>query len=86
MVIDDGQTVMQRRRREPRDLRDSVSRNSKEQAMQKRKLGNLEVSVMGLGCMGVSHAHGPAVDRQTGVALIRAAVELGVRFSDTAEV
>src|SRR5579859_4750202 len=56
--------------------------------MQKRKLGksNLEVSGLGLGCMGLSHAYGQPVDAQTGVALIRAAVERGVTFFDTAEV
>src|SRR3954465_10330300 len=56
--------------------------------MQKRKLGNsqLEVSAIGLGCMGLSFGYGPAVDKQEGVALIRAAVERGVTFFDTAEV
>ena len=55
--------------------------------MQKRKLANkLEVSALGLGCMGLSFAYGPAVDKQTGVALIRAAVEHGVTFFDTAEI
>ena len=55
--------------------------------MQKRKLGNkLEVSAIGLGCMGLSFGYGPAVDRQAGIALIRAAVERGVTFFDTAEV
>jgi aryl-alcohol dehydrogenase-like predicted oxidoreductase len=56
--------------------------------MQKRKLGNsnLEVSAIGLGCMGLSFGYGPAVDKQQGVALIRAAVERGVTFFDTAEV
>ena len=55
--------------------------------MQKRKLANkLEVSAIGLGCMGLSFAYGPAVDKQTGVALIRAAVEHGVTFFDTAEI
>jgi aryl-alcohol dehydrogenase-like predicted oxidoreductase len=56
--------------------------------MQKRKLGNsgLEVSALGFGCMGLSHAYGPPVDTQAGVALIRAAVERGVTFFDTAEV
>src|SRR5688500_1671473 len=56
--------------------------------MQKRKLGKsgLEVSALGLGCMGLSFGYGPAVDRQQGVALIRAAVDLGVTFFDTAEV
>jgi len=56
--------------------------------MQKRKLGksNLEVSAIGLGCMGLSFGLGPAVDKKEGVALIRAAVERGVTFFDTAEV
>lgn len=56
--------------------------------MQKRKLGksNLEVSAIGLGCMGLSFGLGPAVDKQTGVTLIRAAVERGVTFFDTAEI
>jgi aryl-alcohol dehydrogenase-like predicted oxidoreductase len=55
--------------------------------VQKRKLGksNLEVSAIGLGCMGLSFGFGPAVDKQTGIALIRAAVERGVTFFDTAE-
>jgi aryl-alcohol dehydrogenase-like predicted oxidoreductase len=57
-------------------------------AMQKRKLGNsaLEVSAIGLGCMGISHHRGPATDRNDAIALIRAAVERGVTFFDTAEV
>ncbi len=56
--------------------------------MQKRKLGksNLEVSAIGLGCMGMSFGYGPAVDKQEGISLIRAAVERGVTFFDTAEV
>ena len=55
--------------------------------MQKRKLGNgnLEVSALGLGCMGMSSAYGPAGDKQEMIALIRAAVERGVTFFDTAE-
>src|SRR5438105_12636957 len=55
--------------------------------MQKRKLGksNLEVSAIGLGCMGLSFGLGPAVDKQTGISLMRAAVERGVTFFDTAE-
>src|SRR6202048_2413474 len=59
-----------------------------EGSMQKRKLGksNLEVSVLGLGCMGLSFGFGPAVDKKEGIALIRAAGERGVTFFDTAEV
>jgi aryl-alcohol dehydrogenase-like predicted oxidoreductase len=55
--------------------------------MQKRKLGksNLEVSAIGLGCMGMSYGYGPAVDKQQGISLIRAAFERGVTFFDTAE-
>lgn len=55
--------------------------------MQKRKLGksNLEVSALGLGCMGLSFGYGPAVDKQQGISLIRAAVERGITFFDTAE-
>jgi aryl-alcohol dehydrogenase-like predicted oxidoreductase len=60
----------------------------KEMQMQKRTLGKskLEVSAIGLGCMGLSFGYGPAVDKQQGVSLIRAAVERGVTFFDTAEV
>jgi len=56
--------------------------------MKKRKLGksNLEVSAIGLGCMGLSQSYGRPVDKQTGIALIRAAVDGGVTFFDTAEV
>jgi aryl-alcohol dehydrogenase-like predicted oxidoreductase len=56
--------------------------------MQKRKLGksNLEVSALGLGCMGLSFGFGPPVDKKEGISLIRAAVERGVTFFDTAEV
>ena len=56
--------------------------------MQKRKLGNsgLEVSAIGLGCMGMSYGYGPAADKQEMISLIRAAVEKGVTFFDTAEV
>jgi aryl-alcohol dehydrogenase-like predicted oxidoreductase len=56
--------------------------------MKKRKLGKsgLEVSEIGLGCMGLSFGFGPAVEKQQGIALIRAAVERGVTFFDTAEV
>jgi aryl-alcohol dehydrogenase-like predicted oxidoreductase len=54
--------------------------------MQKRKLGNLEVSAIGLGCMGMSFGYGPAADKKEMVSLIRSAVERGVTFFDTAEV
>ena len=56
--------------------------------MKKRKLGNsgLEVSAVGLGCMGMSYHRGPAPDRHAMITLIRKAVELGVTFFDTAEV
>jgi aryl-alcohol dehydrogenase-like predicted oxidoreductase len=56
--------------------------------MQKRKLGNsnLEVSALGLGCMGMSFGYGPPQDEQEMIAVIRAAVDLGVTFFDTAEV
>jgi aryl-alcohol dehydrogenase-like predicted oxidoreductase len=56
--------------------------------MQKRKLGksNLEVSAIGLGCMGMSFGYGPAADKKEMIALIRKAVELGVTLFDTAEV
>src|ERR1700755_2678344 len=56
--------------------------------MEKRTLGNsgLEVSALGLGCMGLSFGLGPATDREQAIALIRAAVERGVTFFDTAQV
>jgi aryl-alcohol dehydrogenase-like predicted oxidoreductase len=55
--------------------------------MHKRTLGNgsLEVSALGFGCMGLSHGYGPATDTQKAVSLIRAAVDRGVTFFDTAE-
>jgi len=61
--------------------------DSEGDAMKKRKLGksNLEVSAIGLGCMGLSFGYGPAVDKKEGISLIRAAVERGVTFFDTAE-
>src|SRR2546427_12494358 len=57
------------------------------ETMQKRKLGksNLEVSALGLGCMGMSFGYGPAGDKKEMISLIRSAVELGVTFFDTAE-
>src|SRR5512135_2325144 len=56
--------------------------------MQKRKLGinDLEVSAIGLGCMGMSIAYGPAGDKQEMISLLRSTVERGVTFFDTAEV
>src|SRR5204863_5423106 len=56
--------------------------------MQKRKLGksNLEVSAIGLGCMGMSFGYGPPKEKQEMISLIRAAADCGVTFFDTAEV
>src|SRR6266853_2101963 len=54
--------------------------------MQKRKLGNLEVSALGFGCMSISANYGPAADRHQGIEVIRAAHEKGVTFFDTAEI
>jgi aryl-alcohol dehydrogenase-like predicted oxidoreductase len=56
--------------------------------MQTRKLGKsgLEVSILGFGCMGLSYGYGPATAREAGISLIRAAVERGVTFFDTAEI
>src|SRR5512146_2109334 len=56
--------------------------------MRKRTLGNsnLEVSALGLGCMGMSFGYGPPADKQAMISLIRSAVEAGVTFFDTAEV
>src|SRR5207249_6323371 len=55
--------------------------------MQKRQLGksNLEVSALGLGCMGMSYSYGPPADKQEMIRLLRSAVERGVTFFDTAE-
>jgi aryl-alcohol dehydrogenase-like predicted oxidoreductase len=54
--------------------------------MKTRKLGNLEVSALGFGCMGLSYGYGPAVEKQQAINVIRTAVERGVTFFDTAEV
>src|SRR6478735_10655146 len=55
--------------------------------MQKRKLGKsgLEVSALGLGCMGLSYGYGPATEQQEAIKLVRAAFDRGVTFFDTAE-
>src|SRR5258708_34539082 len=60
----------------------------KGETMKKRKLGNsnLEVSALGLGCMGMSSGYGPAGDKQEMITVIRGALERGVTFFDTAEV
>src|SRR5882672_3498720 len=60
----------------------------KDSNMQKRKLGksNLEVSAIGLGCMGMSFSYGPPKDKQEMITLLRAAVDRGITFFDTAEV
>ena len=54
--------------------------------MRTRTLGDLEVSAIGLGCMGMSYGYGPSADKQEMISLIRSAVERGVTFFDTAEV
>jgi aryl-alcohol dehydrogenase-like predicted oxidoreductase len=54
--------------------------------MQQRRLGSLEVSALGLGCMGLSFGYGPPLDRRDAIKLVRAAVERGVTFFDTAEI
>jgi aryl-alcohol dehydrogenase-like predicted oxidoreductase len=66
----------------------NIGSDWKEKQMQKRKLGksNLEVSAIGLGCMGMSFSYGPPKDKQEMITLIRTAVERGVTFFDTAEV
>jgi aryl-alcohol dehydrogenase-like predicted oxidoreductase len=76
---------------QPNEYLKSVSGNGfagRRNEMQKHKLGksNLEVSAIGLGCMGLSFGLGPAVEKRQGISLIRAAVERGVTFFDTAEV
>lgn len=69
-------------------MANNISYVSKEKTIQKRKLGNsnLEVSSIGLGCMGMSFSYGPPKDTQEMTALLRAAVDRGITFFDTAEV
>jgi aryl-alcohol dehydrogenase-like predicted oxidoreductase len=55
-------------------------------SVHKRRIGNLEVSALGLGCMGMSFGLGPAADKQEMISLIRGAVDRGVTFFDTAQV
>src|ERR1035437_9504289 len=66
-------------------MRETVPKGER---MQKRKLGNsgLEVSALGLGCMGMSFSYGPPKDKQEMTSLLRAAGERGIKFFDTAEV
>src|SRR5580700_7479471 len=68
--------------------RHQTQRNATEKTMQTRKLGksNLEVSALGLGCMGMSFSYGPPKDKQEMTSLIRTALERGITFFDTAEV
>jgi aryl-alcohol dehydrogenase-like predicted oxidoreductase len=65
-----------------------MTRKDKHMQVQKRKLGNssLEVSAIGLGCMGMSFAYGPAMNKNDAISLLRTAVDRGVTFFDTAEV
>ncbi len=74
--------------RHTEQIRSEACKRRERGMMQKRKLGksNLEVSAVGLGCMGMSYSYGPPKDKQEMTALLRAAVECGVSFFDTAEV
>jgi Aldo/keto reductase family len=60
--------------------------SSKLTGSDRRKLGSLEVSSLGLGCMNMTWAYGPGVDKQTAISVIRAAYDQGVTFFDTAEI
>jgi aryl-alcohol dehydrogenase-like predicted oxidoreductase len=72
----------------PQSGKNQPASQSKEETMQKRKLGqsNLEVSALGLGCMGMNFSYKPFPEKSQSIALLRAAVECGVTFFDTAEV
>jgi hypothetical protein len=86
--VDGNQVVASDRK--PQAVTEAPTFNSKPevQKMQKRKIGNsgLEVSAIGLGCMGMNYHRGPAPEKNEMIALIRAAVERGVTFFDTAQV
>src|SRR5437762_4378037 len=62
------------------------TKNKNINKMKKRKLGNLEVSELGAGCMSISANYGPPADKNQGIKVIREAYEKGVTFFDTAEV
>lgn len=64
----------------------STSKNQKPSSMNTRKLGNLEVTELGFGCMNIAWAYGNAPDKEDSIKLIRKAYEEGVRFFDTAEI
>src|SRR2546429_5351230 len=70
-----------------REVKDHTAEKSDFSDMQKRKLGKsgLEVSAIGLGCMGMSFGYGPPKDKQEMISLLRKAIELGLTFFDTAE-
>jgi hypothetical protein len=90
-VLRNWQGGWQERARQPRPFGvDSFQclKQNKDSIMQKRKLGksNLEVSTLGLGCMGMSFSYGPPKDKTEMAALLKAAVERGITFFDTAEV
>jgi aryl-alcohol dehydrogenase-like predicted oxidoreductase len=79
--------LYQRNHRAHDSIHGGQTQQEHEMTMKTRKLGagGLEVSALGLGCMGLSYGYGPATEKQHGIALIRAAVERGVTFFDTAE-
>jgi len=72
-------------RRDPPEAPSAAAKSARP-SLPRRRLGPLEVSALGLGCMGMSYHRGPVPDRKAMIALLRNAVELGVTFFDTAEV